>query len=1405
VTLHYFAANCTKSFPGIPLFPRSPNVDITYCQTTSPPVEGNLLEYNPLYAFGENYNNNMAVIARLSVTALRIYITAPASVVPLKSYVAISDMFIDGQCKCFGHASSCGGPNGATCDCTHNTKGQKCDACQPLYNNRAWLPGNETNARECLECTCNGHADTCVYDATKGTGVCINCTGNTSGDRCDTCTTGFYLNPNRAAVSDNTAEPFLFKTCLDKSISSSYKISCNCNQNGTLSTDVSSCDVTTGQCKCKENVMQRDCGECKDAYWGLAGDKPLGCAGRYIRSRWDFRIQNLIQPSCIIISTNQNLTYISDSSNPLSCTLCDCDPGASSQMTCDFSSGQCPCYGHLGGRDCRSPTPGFFVPRLDYIILEPENLVPVNVVLRSGHGTAGSTVSGTGFVRITAANQTQFAFTATYSGLMEAVVRYEKITNDSSVSVRLTLTSSGNYTCNDNTITAGQSWSLDPTNTRVDMRAGLSMGKVCLNAGTSYTAVISTSGSAMLIDSLVFIPDAATFTELTSRIDLNNITNCMQMARDAVRSNRDICAKVEYSLMVYLLKGAVACSPASAVNASSQCDSSSGDGPCLTGVLPPDCSKCKADYFQFSLINGCPACGCHQNGSLSDICDSTGVCSCRPNVQGSKCNACIPEFYGLYTKTGCTQCKCNPNFSFNNSCNDYGDCPCKPGVKGPLCESCMNGFYNLTVNGCTQCECNLDGSTGRACDVTSGSCECLPSVQGSTCSNCKNGTYGLGEWNPNGCIPCFCWGHGQVCSSAEGWYNEPVTSSSSDVWSAQDAEGNSIYVLTVSADSQNATKIEPDHLATSDIYFVAPGKFLGDRKSSYGRYITITLSPFDVGNNTEVQLSGAYTNYTLTKVVSTSATTNLTTTSFTSSGNASYYQLLETLSNLASFRIKAYIANATFNLLSVTLEGGSTNSTASSPVNNVEMCVCEHGYTGSSCEYCAPGYTRVSPNATHPGTQCVPCRCNGHGITACDQLGLNCSNQTVIPCDPVTGVCTCQHNTMGDHCQFCKTGYYGNATKGTSADCLPCACPGLIVAGVINVFANSCSLIGSQPVCDNCTTGHTGDHCEICSNGYFGTPKNVTNNSGKCINCECNGRADTCDGRTGKCVACRNHTAGQNCDICDQEHFGDAMDSGCQPCACENITGSTGLCNHVTGECECLPNVAGPSCTVCNDLSFNLTAGIGCQLCECSADGSTSTTCDKISGLCTCRNLVTGRKCDKCQDGYWNVNNRTGCDRKSFREQKLFKILIHLNNLVQQSCDVKTGQCNCALPGIIGRTCDSCSAVSKSVFQYVSLFHIGEFPQCVLCGNCFDSWAETIDNIGKHLHEMDLRADVIWSEFDNQTSEQVRQALTNIEEKINSTNLLLSKFEALALQLEELQNKFAEAQSKQNDVSNEID
>ena len=77
---------------------------------------------------------------------------------------------------------------------------------------------------------------------------------------------------------------------------------------------------------------------------------------------------------------------------------------------------------------------------------------------------------------------------------------------------------------------------------------------------------------------------------------------------------------------------------------------------------------------------------------------------------------------------------------------------------------------------------------------------------------------------------------------------------------------------------------------------------------------------------------------------------------------------------------------------------------------------------------------------------------------------------------------------LGDHCEKCLDGWYGNATNATPNDCSPCPCPSGPFA--VNQFAKTCVLSSDGlPTCVNCTVGHEGRYCERCMDGYFGRPR----------------------------------------------------------------------------------------------------------------------------------------------------------------------------------------------------------------------------------------------------------------------------------------------------------------------------
>lgn len=91
----------------------------------------------------------------------------------------------------------------------------------------------------------------------------------------------------------------------------------------------------------------------------------------------------------------------------------------------------------------------------------------------------------------------------------------------------------------------------------------------------------------------------------------------------------------------------------------------------------------------------------------------------------------------------------------------------------------------------------------------------------------------------------------------------------------------------------------------------------------------------------------------------------------------------------------------------------------------------------------------------------------------------------------------CEHHTIGDFCQLCEPGYYGDAVSAGPNGCTKCACP-----LPENSFSDTCIKVnhGKGYVCNACKPGYTGIYCESCISGYFGNP-NVE--GGFCDECDC--------------------------------------------------------------------------------------------------------------------------------------------------------------------------------------------------------------------------------------------------------------------------------------------------------------
>jgi hypothetical protein len=96
---------------------------------------------------------------------------------------------------------------------------------------------------------------------------------------------------------------------------------------------------------------------------------------------------------------------------------------------------------------------------------------------------------------------------------------------------------------------------------------------------------------------------------------------------------------------------------------------------------------------------------------------------------------------------------------------------------------------------------------------------------------------------------------------------------------------------------------------------------------------------------------------------------------------------------------------------------------------------------------------------------------------------------------------------------------------------------------------------------EQCTypRGYKGLSCEDCDTGYTRSVQGVY--LGLCEPCNCNGHSNECDPDSGVCMNCRDHTTGEECELCEDGYTGDATlgtSNDCRPdggrpptCSCD--------------------------------------------------------------------------------------------------------------------------------------------------------------------------------------------------------------------------------------------------------------
>uniref|UniRef100_A0A8C3XG57 Laminin subunit alpha-1 n=1 Tax=Cyanoderma ruficeps TaxID=181631 RepID=A0A8C3XG57_9PASS len=628
----------------------------------------------------------------------------------------------------------------------------------------------------------------------------------------------------------------------------------------------------------------------------------------------------------------------------------------------------------------------------------------------------------------------------------------------------------------------------------------------------------------------------------------------------------DKCLSGYYGLLNGL--GCIPCNCSQFGSVSEDCNHQ-GQCHCVPGVAGEKCDRCAHGFYAFQ-DGGCTPCDCAhtQNNCNAD----SGQCICPPHTQGEKCELCEENYWGLSPKLGCKACNCSNTGSANLQCDVLtGQCQCKTEFGGRDCSRCALGYRDYPD--CVACDCDLSGTKAETCNDTegvcgceeeSGVCTCKENVFGLQCSECKPGTFGLSASNALGCTPCFCFGMSTSCSELEDYVRIPITLTPDQailhVVAQSNLTGTVEGVFSQFPDVLLDAAIVRKYLNTETFYWKLPEQFQGDQLMAYGGKLRYTvafyaLDGFGTSNfEPQILMKGGLTSKLVIYVdipspengVRTDKEVEIKEDSWKYFNSVSDKPVLRSdfmsvLSNVEYILIKAAYGQGLqqSRIANISMETAVKfeEMHLGRPLAHlVEQCRCPAGYTGLSCQSCAPGYYRgkhTELSVREPHTliaPCVPCQCNNHSET----------------CDPDTGKClNCRDNTVGDYCSACAPGYYGKVT-GSANDCSICACPRA------NPVSPTCVLKGVQDYyCDACLPGYEGQYCERCSPGYYGDPELP---GGSCHLCQCNPGGSVhgnCDGATGQCL-CKPGVTGQLCEECEPRHL--LLEDECVSCD-DNCTG----------------------------------------------------------------------------------------------------------------------------------------------------------------------------------------------------------------------------------------------------------
>ncbi|CAG9771124.1 unnamed protein product [Ceutorhynchus assimilis] len=550
---------------------------------------------------------------------------------------------------------------------------------------------------------------------------------------------------------------------------------CQCDYAGSISFE---CEKFGGQCKCKDNIIGRQCTACKTGYFGFPNCRPCNCPSTA------YCEPNTGQCICPPHVTGEKcdqcepLTFGYDSL--IGCQQCGCNPlGTNGSLQCDLLNGACPCKDNVNGRTCDNCQAGFYAfpycescdcnqNGTDSEICDKgtaECFCKKNVVgyhcetCREGSFNLQSTnpdgctqcyCSGkatkcfsAGFVNdpiFDLSNWTLVAIDTNEDNLniTQLPVSLESVGSDAIGAVLSDL---------DKSTVAYFAAPLPYLGKKLSSYGGALRYTIFYSIGENGTAVsgpdviLKGANSYLTFSSIEQPPPVFKYaTEVLLIESLFDTASGDQAKRDQIMEVLKDLRGV-YIRASYWTKG----------ETTRLIEVTQDEG------IPREI------YAERYRIEYNPP----------QEMPSVERCACELNYQGLSCEECSPGFYRFNSEGShggaCVPCDCNGHAT---ECDvNTGVClDCQHNTRGDHCELCDVGYHgdarSGTPNDCLICACPLpitSNNFANGCDVSSDgehiSCQCRDGYIGARCESCAPGFYGLPELQGDYCKPCQCSGN----------------------------------------------------------------------------------------------------------------------------------------------------------------------------------------------------------------------------------------------------------------------------------------------------------------------------------------------------------------------------------------------------------------------------------------------------------------------------------------------------------------------------------------------------------------------------------------------------------------------------------------------------------------------